>query len=60
MTYSEFHQMIQGGLRYEINGTELTLTAYWSGQQVTLDLGAIDEEMFELLVSEPEEDEEVY
>ena len=58
MTYEDFTEIIRGSVRYEMDGTLLHLTGYYTGKQVTIDLGAIDRETFEGLVAEPEEDEE--
>lgn len=58
MGYSDFLEIIRGSKAYEMDGTLLELTGYYSGKRITIDLGAIDEEMFEALVCEPEDEEE--
>lgn len=50
---------LRGSMRYEFEGTVLTLTQYYSGKSIRLDLGNITEEMLEeLIVDDDEEDEE--
>lgn len=55
--FDDFAEIIRGSKRYEMDGTLLTITGYYTGKQITIDLGAIDRETFEGLVAQPEEDE---
>ena len=58
MNINEFMQLIKGSLRYEINDKTLTLTGYYTGKEVSLDLSRITEEMLEELIVEDEEESE--
>jgi len=55
--FRTFRRMLNGSIRYEIDHSELTITDYYTGESITIDLGAIDEEMFEELLVEDEDDE---
>ena len=57
MNYNEFQRMLDRSMSYEIQGSVLTITEYYTGKSVSLDLGCITEEMFEDLVFNNEEDE---
>ena len=55
MNINEFIKLLQGSLRYEMHNGTLTLTGYYSGKQVSLDLTRMTEEMLEELIIEDEE-----
>ena len=57
MTVQDFNKIIRGSMSYEFEGTVLTVTGYFTGKRVSIDLGALDDEMFEQLVVEDEDDE---
>ena len=57
MNINEFITLVQSSLRYEMGDGTLTLTGYYSGKQVTLDLTRMTEEMLEELIVEDEEEE---
>lgn len=50
MNYEEFQRMLNRSMSYEIQGSVLTITEYYTGKSVSLDLECITEEMFEDLV----------
>ena len=50
MNYEEFQRMWNKSMKYEIQGSVLTITEYYTGKSVSLDLGCITKEMFEDLV----------
>lgn len=50
--------ILHGSIRYEFEGTILTVTGYYSGESISLDLGKLTEEMLEELQPDTEEDEE--
>ena len=56
MSINEFMELIQGSLRYEIHNEILTLTGYYTGKRISLDLSRITEEMLEELIFEDEEE----
>lgn len=59
--YELLQQIIHGSVRYEINGTVLTLTGYYTGKEVKIDLAKITPEMLDEIVADPEnENEEDY
>ena len=51
---------LRGSMRYEFNGTVLTLTQYYSGKSIKIDLGNINEEMLEELIVPDYDDDEEY
>ncbi len=57
-TNEEFQHIINGSMQYEFDGSVLTVTGYFSGKQVSIDLGLLTDEMFEELVVEDEEEED--
>ena len=57
MDYSEFRKIINGSKQFTFHGSVLELTGYYTGKRVRLDLGNIDEDMFEELVVEDDEEE---
>ena len=58
MNYETFHEIIRGSVEYRIQGTVLTLTGYYTGKQVKLDLSRIDPDMFKELTEIDEDDGE--
>lgn len=52
MDIYEFLRLINGSLRYEIDGTILTLTGYYSGKAIRLDLSKITADMLEEITVE--------
>ena len=60
--YNDFLAILKHSMRYEFlrgqNGV-LELTGYFSGKRVKLDLSLIDEEMFEQLVVEDDEGDQM-
>lgn len=57
MDINEFAKLLQGSLRYEMHNGTLTLTGYYSGKEINLDLTRITEEMLEELIVEDNEEE---
>lgn len=54
-------EIIHGSKYFDFDGSVLTIRGYWSGKELKLDLGALDEEMLEQLqVEEDEEAEDDY
>lgn len=51
--YKALKRIIHGSLRYEFDGTELTLTGYYDGNQVKLDFENMTEDILDDLASEP-------
>lgn len=45
MTYKQFQRLLNQSKRYEMNGAILTITDYYSGEKINLDLSRIDEVM---------------
>lgn len=58
MDYETFLSIIHGSVRYEIDGTVLTLTGYYTGKEVKIDLSKITPDMLEEITAGPEENEE--
>ena len=59
MTYKEFMVLLRSSKRYEMDcDRHLTVTDYYTGESITLDLSCMDEEMFEQLKVEDEDEEE--
>jgi len=58
MDYETFLSIIHGSVRYEIDGTVLTLTGYYTGKEVKIDLSKITPDMLEEIAADPEENEE--
>lgn len=53
-------QIIHGSKQYEFHGPVLTVTGYYTGKKVKLDLSRLTEEMLEELILDDEEDDEDY
>ena len=49
-------RILRNSKRYEMNGSVLTLTHYYTGEEIKLDLSQMSEEALEEMT--PEEDEE--
>lgn len=61
MDILEFTRLINGSKEYRFEGSVLTITGYYSGKRVSLDLSLMTEEMLEeLIVPEDNDDEEDY
>lgn len=58
MDYREFTEIIRGSKQYEFNGTVLTVTGYYTGKRVRIDLSMIDPDMLEEIIVEDDEDDE--
>lgn len=60
MDYNKFMRVLRNSKRYEMNCEgHLTITDYYTGEEITFDLTQMDEEMFEQLkVEDDEYDEE--
>lgn len=57
--FETFAEILRGSKRYEIKGSVLTITGYYTGKEVKLDLSRLDEEVFnELLVTDEDEEYE--
>lgn len=56
MDIIEFTKLINGSLKYEIKNCVLTLTGYYTGKQISLDLSKITAEMLEELAADDEEE----
>lgn len=53
MDYNKFMRLLRNSKRYEMDcDGHLTITDYHTGEEITLDLTQMDEEMFEQLKSE--------
>lgn len=48
-------RLLNGSMRYEFNGSILTITGYYSGDEVKLDLSRLSDEMLEELIVEDDE-----
>lgn len=60
MDFLEAMEVLKGSKQYEFDGTVLTVTGYYTGKQVRLDLSKLTEEMIEELVPEEDEEDEDY
>ena len=60
MNFSEVMQIIHGSKQYEFHVPVLTVTGYYTGKKVKLDLSRLTEEMLEELILDDEEDDEDY
>jgi hypothetical protein len=56
MNINDFLRLINGSIRYEFEGTKLTITGYYSGKGITLDLSKMTEEMLEELTADEDEE----
>ena len=55
--YQFLMRTLRGSISYEFDGSVLTLTQYFTGKHIKLDLGNLTEEMLEELLV-PEEEKE--
>lgn len=55
--FRDFQEIIRGSKQYEFEGTVLTITGYYTGKRVSIDLSMIDEDTFLDIVPEDDEDE---
>ena len=53
--YELFQDILTGSMEYTIQDNILVLTGYYSGKSVSIDLTAIDEEMFETICVDSDE-----
>lgn len=58
MTAQDLLHILRGSKEYEFNGTVLTITPYYGGESVKLDLSLINEEMLETLIVEDDDEED--
>lgn len=59
MNYQQFKRVLRSSKRYEMDCEgHLTITDYYTGEEITLDLTAIDEEMFDQLKAEDDEEDD--
>lgn len=57
--FTKFMRVLRNSKRYEMNCEgHLTVTDYYTGEEFTLDLTQMDEEMFEQLHLEADEEED--
>ena len=56
--FDKFVRLLHGSIEYEIRGGTLKIKSYYTGDYVELNLDHVDPEMFKILTSEedPEED----
>lgn len=52
----KLQKILRNGKRYEMNGSILTLTHYYTGEEIRLDLSMISEEALEEMTVEEEEE----
>lgn len=55
-TMEKLQTILRASKRYEMNGSILTITHYYTGEEIKLDLSKMSEEALEEMT--PEEDEE--
>ena len=55
MEFKTLSDIINGSVQYQISGTVLTLTGYYTGKEVKIDLAKITPEMLEEITAEPED-----
>lgn len=60
MDFLEVMEVLKGSKQYEFDGALLTVTGYYTGKQVRLDLSKLTEEMIEALTPEDDEEDEDY
>lgn len=53
----KLQRILRNSKRYEMNGSELTLTDYYTGESITLNLSQMSEEALEEMIVEEEEEE---
>lgn len=54
----KLQRILRASKRYEMNGSILTLTHYYTGEEIKLDLSQMSEETLEDMVVEEEEEED--
>ena len=58
MDYNRFQRVLRNSKRYEMDCYgRLTITDYYTGEEITLDLSLMDEDMFEQLKSDNDEED---
>ena len=50
--YNRFRGIIAGSVQYEIRGTVLVLTGYYTGKRIKLDLARISPEMLDEILAD--------
>lgn len=56
--FETFKTILRGSKQYEFIGENLKLTNYYTGESVIINLGAIDEDMFDMIVTDEENAED--
>lgn len=57
----KLQNILRNSKRYEMNGSILTLTDYYTGESISLDLSQMSEESLEeMIVEEEEEEDDIY
>lgn len=60
MDIRDFRSILRGSKSYSFEGSVLTITGYYTGESVSIDLLQIDEEMLEVLLVEGDADDYDY
>ena len=58
MNIERFYSLLRQSKRYEMQGSVLTISDYYTGESVSLDLSMLTEEMLEELICEDGSQEE--
>ncbi|MBQ3988883.1 MAG: hypothetical protein II629_09010 [Ruminococcus sp.] len=56
MDYRTYREIIGGSKQYEFDGTVLTVTGYYTGKSVRIDLSKVTPEMMDAILADEEED----
>lgn len=56
----KFQKILNGSKQYQFDGPVLTITSYYTGEEIKLDLSALDEEMLEQLIVVEDDFEDDY
>lgn len=59
MDHKQFQKLLHSSKRYEMNGSILIISDYYTGEKINLDLSRIDEEMLNNLSLTDDELEEM-
>lgn len=57
MDYRTFREIIGGSKQYEFDGTVLTVTGYYTGKRVRIDLSKVTPEMMDEILADEDEDQ---
>lgn len=60
MDYRTFREIIGGSKQYEFDGTVLTVTGYYTGKRVRIDLSKVTPDMLDEILADEDEDEEAF